>query len=115
MRTTTSRLPRSAGPMLVAATTLLLSVVPQLAFPQPALAVGTAQPAVPWSGRSSPTAGFGWPLGPPHPVLRRFDPPATRYGRGHRGVDLGGLAGQPVLAAGDGVVVYGAMVGDRPV
>src|SRR5205807_1212175 len=52
------------------------------------------------SRSTAPTAGFGWPLAPPHPVLRRFDPPATRYGRGHRGVDLGAPAGAPVLAAG---------------
>ncbi|GDY30604.1 murein hydrolase activator EnvC family protein [Gandjariella thermophila] len=65
----------------------------------------------PWA----PRARFGWPLAQPHPVLRRFDPPASRYGPGHRGVDLGAPAGAPVFAAGDGTVVYAGPVADRPV
>jgi murein DD-endopeptidase MepM/ murein hydrolase activator NlpD len=55
---------------------------------------------------SGPTARFSWPLAPPHPVLRRFEPPATPYGPGHRGVDLGGSVGEAVFAAGDGLVLY---------
>ena len=51
---------------------------------------------------------FGWPLAPPHPVVRPFQPPPTPFGPGHRGVDLGGQPGDPVVAAGDGVVVYAA-------
>jgi len=39
-------------------------------------------------------------------VLRPFQPPATPYGPGHRGVDLGGSVGEPVFAAGDGLVLY---------
>lgn len=59
-------------------------------------------------------ARFSWPLNP-HPVLRRFEPPSTPFGPGHRGVDLGGAADQPVLAAGDGVVRYAGPLADRPV
>lgn len=57
-------------------------------------------------GLTGPTARFSWPLPAPHPVLRPFQPPATPYGPGHRGVDLGGSVGEPVLAAGDGLVLY---------
>ena len=55
---------------------------------------------------AGPTTHFSWPLPPPHPVLRPFQPPSTPYGPGHRGVDLGGSVGEPVFAAGDGLVLY---------
>src|SRR5437660_1105608 len=60
----------------------------------------------------APLIRFGWPLASPHPVLRRFEPPSTPYGPGHRGVDLGGLAGEPVFAAGDGLVLYAGPLAD---
>ncbi|MGW6931928.1 M23 family metallopeptidase [Lentzea sp. NPDC054927] len=59
------------------------------------------------------TARFTWPLPPPHPVVRAFTAPATPFGPGHRGVDLSAAAGTPVLAAGDGVVVYAGAVAAR--
>ena len=48
-------------------------------------------------------------------VVRPFEAPSHAYGPGHRGVDLGGAGGSPVLAAGDGVVVFAGMVAGRPV
>jgi murein DD-endopeptidase MepM/ murein hydrolase activator NlpD len=57
---------------------------------------------------------FDWPLAP-HPVVRPFQAPATPYGPGHRGVDLGGQPGAPVKAAGDGVVVYAGHLAERGV
>ena len=56
---------------------------------------------------------FGWPLAPPHPVVRPFRPPATPYGPGHRGVDLASRPAAPVTAAGDGVVVYAGPLAGR--
>lgn len=58
---------------------------------------------------------FDWPLGPPHPVVRPFQAPATPYGPGHRGVDLGSTPDAPVLAAGDGVVVFAGQFANRGV
>jgi len=58
---------------------------------------------------------WGWPLPGRPPVLRRFDPPASPYGPGHRGVDLGGAAGDPVLAAGAGVVLHAGVLAGRGV
>jgi murein DD-endopeptidase MepM/ murein hydrolase activator NlpD len=49
------------------------------------------------------------------PVTRPFDPPPDRFGAGHRGVDLAGSPGEPVLAAGEGVVAFAGMVAGRPV
>ncbi|MBA3621201.1 MAG: peptidoglycan DD-metalloendopeptidase family protein [Actinomycetota bacterium] len=44
------------------------------------------------------------------PVLRTFDPPASRYGAGHRGVDLAAAPGEPVRAALDGSVSFSGTV-----
>lgn len=51
-----------------------------------------------------------WPLDD-HAVGERFDPPATEYGRGHRGVDLSGSAGDAVRAVAAGRVVFAGQVG----
>lgn len=48
-------------------------------------------------------------------VVRRFLPPATRYGSGHRGVDLAAEPGTSVRAAGDGVVIFAGQVAGRGV
>ena len=47
--------------------------------------------------------------------MRRFDPPADRYGPGHRGVDLAGTPGGSVRSAGAGVVRFAGPVGGRGV
>lgn len=57
---------------------------------------------------------YAWPLAPAPPELvRPFDAPAHLYGPGHRGVDLVGDPGQPVLTAADGLVVHAGRVVDR--
>jgi murein DD-endopeptidase MepM/ murein hydrolase activator NlpD len=48
-------------------------------------------------------------------VTRPFDVLPHRYAAGHRGVDLAGAPGAPVLAVGDGVVAFAGMVAGRPV
>ena len=54
---------------------------------------------------------------PPIPlaVVTPFRPPATRYGTGHRGVDLAAAPGVLVHAAGDGVVVFAGLLANRGV
>jgi murein DD-endopeptidase MepM/ murein hydrolase activator NlpD len=54
--------------------------------------------------------GFIWPLAPTPTVTRPFEAPATDYGPGHRGVDLAAAPGQPVLAAGAGMVAFAGLV-----
>ncbi|WP_347057565.1 M23 family metallopeptidase [Blastococcus sp. HT6-30] len=74
----------------------------------------TAGPAPP-AASAGGTAAWVAPL-PGEPVVGRpFEQPPRRYGPGHRGVDLVGAPGSPVLAAGDGVVVFAGMVAGRPV
>jgi murein DD-endopeptidase MepM/ murein hydrolase activator NlpD len=48
-------------------------------------------------------------------VTRGFQPPPTPYAAGHRGVDLAGVVGEPVLAPGAGVVAFAGLVAGRPV
>jgi murein DD-endopeptidase MepM/ murein hydrolase activator NlpD len=74
------------------------------------LVLGGGSPA-----RAAGGEAFGWPVGVPHPVLRPFAAPATAWGPGHRGVDLGAPAGAEVVAAGSGTVRYAAVLAGRGV
>ena len=56
-----------------------------------------------------------WPLDPQPEVVATFDPPEDPYGPGHRGIDLSGRIGQPVLAVADGRVSFAGMVAGRGV
>lgn len=64
--------------------------------------------------RPSPN-GAVWPLEPAPQVVRGFEPPATKWGRGHRGVDLRGSAGQAVRAALAGRVAFAGTLAGRGV
>jgi murein DD-endopeptidase MepM/ murein hydrolase activator NlpD len=58
---------------------------------------------------------LNWPLRPRPAVLRAFDAPSPNWQRGHRGVDLAAVPGQPVYAAGQGTVVFAGDLAGRPV
>ena len=91
----------------------------------PTTTAGAAAPAdVPLP--AIPLGAFGWPLagldgtgapggGDVGSVARRFLPPPDPYGRGHRGADLVGAPGAPVLAAGPGVVAQAGPLAGRGV
>ncbi|KAB7746582.1 peptidoglycan DD-metalloendopeptidase family protein [Nostocoides sp. F2B08] len=50
----------------------------------------------------------------PRPAVQRaFDPPESRYGRGHRGLDLKATDGQSVHAVDAGTVTHSGMVAGR--
>ncbi|WP_299519902.1 peptidoglycan DD-metalloendopeptidase family protein [uncultured Serinicoccus sp.] len=53
---------------------------------------------------------WGWPLAGVPEVARGFDPPARRWGAGHRGIDLVGVVGESVLATDAGVVTFSGVV-----
>ncbi|SDY83912.1 Peptidase family M23 [Modestobacter sp. DSM 44400] len=79
-------------------------------------AAAAAPPVGARSGVTVPVVAlWGWPLAGVPVVVRPFDPPPAPYAAGHRGVDLRGVAGEPVLAAGAGVVAFAGMVAGRPV
>jgi murein DD-endopeptidase MepM/ murein hydrolase activator NlpD len=103
--TVSGRLSRRHGERVARALVVLLSALVWLLAPAGALAEPTA-PAGP--------ARWAAPL-PALTVTRPFDVLPSRYSAGHRGVDLAGAPGSPVLTAGDGVVAFAGMVAGRPV
>lgn len=49
------------------------------------------------------------------PLTRTFDPPDLKWLAGHRGVDLAAAVGEPIHAAGAGIVAFAGVVASRPV
>lgn len=60
--------------------------------------------------RPVPAIGRLWPVGVRPAVVRGWEPPPTRYGRGHRGVDLTAAPGTPVRAPAAGTVAFAGRV-----
>ena len=56
-----------------------------------------------------------WPLSPHPDVVSGFNPPATTWGAGHRGVDLLGRVGQSVHTSLGGTVTFAASLAGRGV
>ena len=56
-----------------------------------------------------------WPLSPRPDVVSGFDPPASAWGAGHRGVDLLGHVGQAVHTSLTGVVTFAGPLAGRGV
>lgn len=79
------------------------------------LAGACALPCAAGAQETEPDPRFTWPLSPVRQVTRPFDAPDTQYGPGHRGVDLAAAPGQPVLAAGPGVVVFAGQIAGQGV
>lgn len=69
---------------------------------------------VPGAGAATDPIGV-WPLRPVPAIVARFDPPASPYAAGHRGVDLLGSPGQSVHAALPGTVSFAGSLGGRGV
>ncbi|WP_180685564.1 murein hydrolase activator EnvC family protein [Streptomyces gossypiisoli] len=93
---------------------LLLVVAPVVLTPA-ALAADPPAPAPTRPDAPVPAIGRTWPVGTRPPVLRGWEPPATRYGRGHRGVDLAAPPGAPVRAIAPGRVSYAGRVAGKGV
>jgi murein DD-endopeptidase MepM/ murein hydrolase activator NlpD len=89
-------------------TRVLLPLLAVVGLVSPLPARASPAPRAPAPAWVAPLAGV---LDVTHP----FERPPGPYAAGHRGVDLGGLAGSAVLAAGDGLVVFAGMVAGRPV
>jgi len=66
-------------------------------------------------GLPVPMAGQAWPVGSRPSVARGWEPPASAYGRGHRGVDLAAAPGTPVRTVAPGRVSFAGRVAGRGV
>lgn len=95
---------------------LLVRVLPLLLLAcSPLLAAALSLPAAADWWQPAPAREGVWPLLPRPQVVRGFDPPSSRWGAGHRGVDLLGHAGQPVRSALGGTVTFAAPLAGRGV
>ncbi len=72
-----------------------------------------AVPAAPGAGSPAGRARWRWPATPVPAIVRRFVPPASAYGPGHRGLDVGVAAATPVLAVEAGRVTHAGVVAGR--
>lgn len=81
----------------------------------PERALASAPAAGPAAGPVAPAGAWGWPVGGPAGLLLGFDPPASQWGAGHRGVDLRAAAGARVHSPAAGAVAFVGVVVDRPV
>ncbi|MFJ8632987.1 M23 family metallopeptidase [Streptomyces sp. NPDC093568] len=105
--------------LLLLTAAALLSPAPRLTLtatgvpvaPAPAVSGAPTVPPVP----PVPAVGRAWPMGARPPILRGWEPPATAYGRGHRGVDLAAPAGSPVRAVAPGRVSFAGRVAGKGV
>ncbi|HET9501034.1 MAG TPA: M23 family metallopeptidase, partial [Marmoricola sp.] len=98
--------------------TVLVTVVGVVGTAPAAAAVrpdppGTALPTL--VDAPAPAGGAVWPLRPRPEVVSGFDPPSTRWGAGHRGVDLAGSVAAPVRTALPGVVTFAGRIAGRGV
>ncbi|MDO0936934.1 M23 family metallopeptidase [Streptomyces sp. DG2A-72] len=89
---------------------LTLAALTPVAWADTPTAVPAAPPA---PDHTVPAIARTWPLGVRPSVVRGWEPPATTYGRGHRGVDLTATPGTPVRAVAPGRVSFAGRVAGK--
>ncbi|MGV9246920.1 peptidoglycan DD-metalloendopeptidase family protein [Streptomyces sp. NPDC003710] len=74
-----------------------------------------APAGTPVPDRTTPAVARLWPVGVHPTVVRGWEPPATPYGPGHRGVDLAAAPGDLVRTVAAGRVTFAGRVAGRGV
>lgn len=97
----------TSRPLLLPSGLLITLIALALPFP--------AGPARAVDATPAPAGGAVWPLDPQPEVVSPFHPPASRWGAGHRGVDLLGAVGASVRAAQPGTVTFAGRLAGRGV
>lgn len=105
------------GLLLGLTVTVLGALTPSaLARPNGPAPPGPSEPAEPGGPDAQvPAVARTWPMGVRPLVVRGWEPPATAYSRGHRGVDLAAAVDTPVRAVAPGRVSFAGRVGGRGV
>lgn len=89
---------------------------PGVPTPSPPARAEPPRPGVPAPPPpAAPAIARAWPVGTRPAVVRGWEPPATPYGPGHRGVDLGATPDAPVRAVAAGRIVFAGRVAGRGV
>lgn len=85
--------------------------------PRIVVALATIPGCLLWAVATEASADqrWPWPLAPAPALVEPFEAPSSVYGPGHRGIDLAGSPGQPVLSATDGLVTFASPVAGRGV
>lgn len=87
---------------------------------EPGRAPGLADPTSPAAASTPPPVDvaalrrtWSWPLSPRPRVTAPFVAPTSRWGAGHRGIDVAARQGQSVLAVDDGTVTHVGVIAGR--
>ncbi|MEU9208442.1 M23 family metallopeptidase [Streptomyces sp. NPDC048415] len=105
------------GLLLGLTVTVLGALTPSaLARPNSPAPPGPSEAAEPGGTDAQvPAVARTWPVGVRPLVVRGWEPPATAYSRGHRGVDLAADVDTPVRAVAPGRVSFAGRVGGHGV
>ncbi|WP_406333144.1 murein hydrolase activator EnvC family protein [Streptomyces sp. NBC_00203] len=104
--------------LLLGMTVTVLGALTPSALARTTAAAAPAPPGTPEPPGPDPTVpavARTWPVGLRPLVVRGWEPPATAYGRGHRGVDLAAAPGTAVRAVAPGRVSFAGRVAGRGV
>ncbi|MFE9019302.1 murein hydrolase activator EnvC family protein [Streptomyces sp. NPDC007808] len=110
--------PRAVGAARVCGRLILLLLLTAavLLAPAPRLTpTATTARAEPAPAPVVPPIGRTWPVASRPSILRGWEPPASPYARGHRGIDLAAAGASPVRAVAAGRVSFAGRVAGKGV